>query len=165
MAKDENYNWWTDPKNKEEVDKLSWWDHAENRYIIYLPISIVKDGDMYVASFNTETKKYFGEDIHGCAMGKSTEEAVEEMFYMIRFEHEYLKDKVLNYQRFIPFRKGDWKHVGGTWFVIFGMHVYFRHGKGMKGGWYIPFTKLNVSITNEWANYRKHKNKLKNTLS
>ena len=52
---------------------------------------------------------------------------------------------------------GNWKHTGGGWFVIFGLHFYFRYGKGMKGGKYIPFTKLNISFHSEWAMYKKWK--------
>ena len=98
--------------------------------------------------------------MHGCAQGKTKNEAIKEMFAMIKIAHFYSEDCRFNYQRFVPFRKGDWKHTGGRWFAIFGIHIYFRFGKGMKGGWYFPLTKLNVSISNDWTTYRKWKRKI-----
>lgn len=157
MAK-ENYNWWDDPKNKEEVERISWWNHEKNKETFSLPISVVNDGEWWVAACNDETKKLLGDRLHGCAQGKTKEEAIDEMFMLIRMAHDYSEECRLNYQRFVPFRKGDWKHTGGKWLIIFGIHIYFRYGKGMKGGAYLPFTKLNVSLSNEWTTYRKFKN-------
>lgn len=76
----------------------------------------------------------------------------------IRMTHDYSEECRLNYQRFVPFRKGDWKHTGWKWLALFGIHIHFRYGKGMKGGWYLPLTKLNISISNEWIIYQKFKN-------
>ena len=152
-----NYNWWEDPKNKEEVERLSWWNHEKNKETFSFPISVVKDGDCWVATCNDETKKLLGDRLHGCAQGKTKEEAIAEMFMMIRMSHNYSEECRLNYQRWVPFRKGDWKHIGGSWLIIFGIHINFRYGKGMKGGKYIPFTKLNISIYSEWITYRNWK--------
>lgn len=159
MAKD-NYNWWEDPENKEKVERMSWWNHPENRDVFNLPISVVNDGDWWVATCNDETKAILGDKLQGCAQGKTKEEAVKKMFQIIAMTHDYSEERRLNYQRWVPFRKGPWKHTGGKWFVVFGIHVYFRYGKGMQGGRYIPLTKLNVSFSNEWTIYRKsQKNK------
>lgn len=43
----ENYNWWTDPKNKEYVERMSWWNHSENKETFNLPISISSDWIAY----------------------------------------------------------------------------------------------------------------------
>ena len=155
------YNWWEDPNNQERVKRISWWNHEENKEVFHLPISVVKsDEHCWVATCNDETKKYLGE-LHGCAQGKTKEEAIEQMFVIIKISHNHSEDRRLNYQRWVPFRKGDWKHTAGKWFVVFGIHINFRYGKGMKGGRYLPFTKLNISILNEWLTYtnwkRKHK--------
>jgi hypothetical protein len=140
----EDYNWWENPKNDE---------------IIGLPISVVKDGRWWVAACNDETRKFLGDKLHGCAQGKTKEEAIDKMFMMIRMVHDYSEEERLNYQRFVPFRKGDWKRAGGKWLVIFGIHIYFRYGNGMKGGVYLPFTELNISSSSDWAEYRKFKDK------
>lgn len=150
-------NWWTDPKNKSEVDRISWWNHPENKYDYSLPISVIHSDGIYVASTNDETKLVLGSGLHGCAQGDSEAEAIDKMFKLIRLAHHYADDRMRAYQRWVPFRKGNWNHRGGKWFVIFGIHFYFRYGHGMKGGWYLPFTKLNLSIRNEWAQYKKWK--------
>jgi hypothetical protein len=153
----ENYNWWDDQKNKEEVDRISWWNHEKNKETFSFPISVVNDGEYWIATCNNETEKLLGDKLHACAQGETKDEAISKMFMMIRMTHDYSEECRLNYQRFVPFRKGDWKHTGGKWVVIFGIHIYFRYGKGMKGGAYLPLTKLNVSLLNEWKNYNKFK--------
>jgi len=157
----EKYNWWTDPKNKEYIDKLSWWSHEENKQMIPFPVSIKNDGNVWVATCNDETKKLLGENLYGCAQGKTKEEAIQKMFILIKMAHDYSEGCRLSYQRWVPFRKGDWKHTGGKWLIIFGIQVYFRYGNGMKGGWYVPFTKLNIYFSNEWIAYKKYKQLIK----
>ena len=151
------YSWWEDPKNKEEVERISWWNHPENKEDYMLPISVVNSDGIWVATCNDETKKVLGDRLHGCAQGDTKADAIEKMFQLIRFSHEFSEREVMRYQRWVPFRKGDWKHTGGSWFVIFGLHFYLRYGKGMKGGKYIPFTKLNISFHSEWSAYKKWK--------
>lgn len=152
----DKYSWWDDPKNKEEVERLSWWNHDNNKDTFAFPISVVKDGDWWVATCNDETKKLLGDNLHGCAQGKTKQQAIDKMFMIIRMGHDYAEECRLNYQRWVPFRKGDWNR-GARWFVIFGINFYFRYGNGMKGGRYVPFTKFNISISNEWAAYRNWK--------
>lgn len=151
------YNWWEDPKNKEEVEKLSWWNHPENKENFSLPISITNSDNIWVATLNDETEKYLGKELSGCAQGETKQDAIEKMFMLIRMSHNYSEECRLRYQRWVPFRKGNWKHSGGKWFTIFGISTYFRYGKGMKGGWYVPFTKLNIRISSEWSIYRNWK--------
>lgn len=155
--KNESYNWWEDPKNKKEVGRISWWDAKENKESYSFPVSVVKSGELWVAACNSETNLLIGDKLNGCAQGKTKEEAIIKMFETIKITHLYSEDCRLNYQRFIPFKSGDWKHIGGKWFSVFGIHVYFRYGKGMKGGRYIPFTKLNISVSNFWTSYKKWK--------
>lgn len=161
MLKD-NYNWWTDPKNKEQVKRLSWWNHDKNKTTFPLPISIAQSGDCWVATCNNETELLLGDKLHGVAQGKTKEEAINSMFMIIRLTHEYSEECRLNYQRWVPLRFGNWKHIGGRWFTVFGINVYFRYGKNMKGGKFIPFTSLNISIHSEWATYRNWKASKKN---
>lgn len=150
----EKYNWWTDPKNEIEVKKISWWDHSENEVNVNMPISVIQsDENHWTASTNSETEKIFGKNFNGVASGETKEEAIKDLFIMIKFGIDYNNECRIKYQRWVPFRKGDWKHSGGKWFIVFGINVYFRHGKGMRGGRYIPFTKQNISIHSEW-NYK-----------
>ena len=151
-----NINWWEDPKNKEEIERISWWNHPENKEDYMLPISVVNSDGIWVATCNDETKEVLGEALHGCAQGDTKAEAIENMFQLIRFSHEYSEKCRRNYQRWVPFIKGSWNQIGSHWFIIFGWHVYFRYGKGMKGGKYIPFTKLNISIHSEWKTYKDY---------
>jgi predicted RNase H-like HicB family nuclease len=158
-AKD--YNWWEDPDNKEEIEKYSWWDHPANKETLPLPISVIESDGTWVACFNKDTEKLFGKYLHGVGQGKTKEEAIAEAFYVIRLMYQFEQECRLNYQRWVPFRKGKWGHIGGNWFVVFGIHVYFRYGKGNKGGSYIPFTKLNVRVSSEWTLYRNYMKRLK----
>lgn len=151
IMKKNSYNWWEDPKNKEQVERISWWEHPENKTFVELPVAIVQDGNYWCIGTNKETEKLLGKDLSSVsASGDTKEEAITNFFSLLKASHSFEKMCRLKYQRWVPFRKGNWKHTGGTWFVVFGIHVYFRYGKGMKGGWYVPFTKLNISVHNEW---------------
>lgn len=138
--KNSNYDWWEDKENKETFP---------------LPISVVKSGNIWTATFNKETEKWLPKGFHSCSQGDTKKEAINEMFKTVSFIYDYLEKCNLKYQRWVPFRHGNWKQTGGTWFAVFGFNFYFRNGKGMKYGWYIPLTKLNISIQNEWNVYRK----------
>lgn len=159
----DNYNWWTDPKNKEEVDRLSWWNHSENKTFFQLPISAVQSGEYWVASFNEDTEAIFGDSFSGCAQGDTREGAIRRLFLIVKYAHEFSEDRRRNYERFVPFQKGDWNRIGGRWFKVFGVHFSFRYGNGMKGGKYIPFTKLNISTYSSWRIYKQWKRKLVNS--
>lgn len=142
-----------------------WWQQFENMEHFALPISLnntSRDKDeegMWVAATNDETEKILGDFLHGVSQGNTKEEAIANLFETIRIASYFAEDRYRSYQRFVPFRKGNWSHIGGRWFVVFGIHFYFRYGKGMRGGRYIPFTKLNISVSNEWAQYKEFKKK------
>jgi hypothetical protein len=156
MKKD--YNWWDDPVNTEEVKRISWWEHPENKTIIELPVSIIQEGEHWTIGTNKETEKLIGESLSSItSQGKSKEEVVSNFFLIMKMIHSFEEEGRRKYQRWVPFRKGDWKHIGGKWFVIFGIHFYFRTRRGMKGGWYIPFTNLNISVHSEWTSYNRWK--------
>jgi hypothetical protein len=139
-----------------------WWEDEKNKHDFEFPVSVVNESGVWVATCNENTKVLLGDKVHACAQGNTKDEAIRKMFSMIRFMHEYSDECRMNYQRFVPFRKGDWSQTGGKWFVIFGINFYFRYGSKMKHGWYFPFTKLNISINNEWVEYsRLKKNKYK----
>lgn len=155
----EENNWWTDPKNQEEVKRISWWEHEKNKESVNFPISAVQSGDVWVVACNSETNNLVGEGLNACAQGKTKEEAIESLFLMIKLQHEYAEECRLKYQRWVPFRLGPWGNTGDNWFSIFGIHFYFRRGDGMRGGQYIPFTKLNISVSSDWSAYKKWKKK------
>lgn len=159
MTENKKYNWWDDPKNAEEVQRISWWEYTENKTTIELPVSIVENGGYWTITGNKETEKLIGSGLSVCASGESKDEAIRSFFILMKVAHSYEEECRLKYQCWVPFRKGDWGHTGGTWFVVFGIHFYLRYGKGMKGGKYILFTKLNISIHSEWTTYKNFKNK------
>lgn len=142
---------------KIEKENIQWWNDSKNKEFFNLPISIIKNDEWYIAAINDDTKSILGDNINACAQGKTKEEAVQKMFQIIRLSLNYNVECKLNYQRFVPFRKGNWKYNGGKWFIIFGINFYFRYGNNMKGGKYIPFTKLNISISNLWKTYKNYK--------
>lgn len=153
----EQCNWWDDPKNKEEVERISWWDHPENQITIELPVAVIQDDKYWCVTASKETEKLIGDNLGGCSQGESREEAIKEFFSLIKWHHEFINERMLSYERWVPFRKGQWNKTGGTWFVIFGLHFYFRYGKQNKGGFFIPFTWLNISFYSEWITYRNYK--------
>ena len=155
------YSWWDDPKNKEEVERISWWNHSENKEDYQFPISVIQSGDVWVASFNDETELLMGDKLSGCAQGDTKADAIKKLFMIVRLTHEYSDECRIKYQRWVPFRTGQWSGIGSRWVTIFGLHVSFKYGNGMKGGWYIPFTKLNISFSSEWKTYSRYKKKNK----
>lgn len=159
MAKEkESYDWWMDPANKEAVEAASWWEHERNKEFFYLPISVVKSDTSWTAACNEATEEVLGKYLHGVGSGETKEEAIRQMFESIRVTYHFAWEAEMRFQRWVPFRKGNWGHTGGKWFSVFGYHVYFRYGKGMRGGgFYIPFTKLNVRLSSDWAAYRRWK--------
>jgi len=152
-------NWWKDPKNKEEVERISWWDHEENKATVPFPIAIVKSGSGYVASTGTASERLLGDGFTGVAQGETREEAIKKLFDMIKWKYEYINDCRLNYQRWVPFIRGPWGKTGGNWFSFFGLHFHFRYGKQNKGGWFVPLTKLNISFSSNWVVYKRYKKK------
>ena len=159
-----NYNWWTDPANAEEVKRLSWWEHPENKTFLQIPISIIEKDGYCVIAANKDTEKMCGDLFIGInASGQSREETLNSFFELIRVSKRWEIDRRLSCERWVPFRRGSWNRIASHWFTIFGINFYFRWGKNMKEGWYIPFTKLNISVTNLWKTYNRWKkeNKLK----
>lgn len=154
IMKTANDNWWTDPKNAEEVERVSWWNHPENRTVVEIPVALVHtDNDNWVIS-TLNDDSFLGKNLHACAQGNTKDEAIKSMFNMIQIQSEWLHECRLKYQRWVPFRTGP---RGSNWFAIFGINVSFRYGKNMKYGWYVPFTKLNISINSDWSAYKRWK--------
>lgn len=87
-----------------------------------------------------------------CVQGKNFEEAEKEFWESFKCISNYHRKRSQELDKYKPLQFGNWKHIGGTWFIVFGINVYFRYGNKMKGGKYIPFTKLNISIKNLWKN-------------
>ena len=144
-----------------EKESYNWWNNPENRTTVELPIAIVKDLEYWVAA-TVEDERWLGKELHSCSQGETKEEAIQGLFDLIRFRVQYADECRFSYQRWVPFRYGSWGKIGGNWFAIFGIHVYFRYGKNMQGGWRIPFTKLNVSTHSDWVSYRNWKLKQQN---
>ena len=88
--KNKEYNWWTDPKNKEEIEKRSWWNWPENKETFPLPISVNNHDGIWVATFNNETEKILGEEIHGVFNLQGIE-----VYYHIEIDTKAMKMKLL----------------------------------------------------------------------
>jgi hypothetical protein len=112
-----------------------------------IPVDVFKDGEYFVITTNEVSEAILGAIV---VQGKTFEEAEEQFWSLARFMKEYDEERSRELDKWKFFQKGDWKHIGGTWFTLMGINVYFRKGKGMKGGRYIPFTKLNISVHNHW---------------
>lgn len=127
----------------------------ELKTTVEIPIGYVEgefeDGRKYVVAFNTkETDEIIGDKVGIVIQGDSLDDAKRKFLISLKCHINWIEKRSHELDLWKPFQKGNWKHVGGTWFKVFGINVYFRYGKGMKGGRYIPFTKLNISINNYW---------------
>ena len=158
MKKTKNYNWWQDPANWKEVQELSWWEHNENKITVPFPLSAIQNPDgSWTVSGNRKTEKLVGDTgLSQVATSYTKEDAIEEYFKLMKFVYETTKEDADRYERWVPFLKGPWSSIGGKWFQVFGIMIYFRTGKNMKGGWYVPFTNLNITITNKWKSYQRN---------
>lgn len=119
--------------------------------ITYLQIPIgIESYDDGIVLFNVEqTDDIIGK--LGIVVQEDTlDKAKAQALDILKYHIKYLEKRSNELDLWKPFQKGQWSHIGGTWFTVFGIHVYFRYGKGMKGGWYIPFTRLNITINNYW---------------
>lgn len=120
---------------------------------INIPVNVIntKNGNTLVTT-TKESEKLLGNSIY--SQGKTYEEAEKGFWEMLKYVNDYHLTRSNELNKWKWFQKGDWSKTGGSWFTILGINVYFRYGKNMKGGWYIPFTKMNILIHNHW---RKHK--------
>lgn len=82
--------------------------------------------------------------------GDTLEDAEAEFWLYLRVGYNFYKDRSEELDKWKPLQLGAWKGIATHWITIFGLHLYFRYGKNMKYGWYIPFTKLNITFTNYW---------------
>ena len=144
----------TETQIKEKY-KREWWLNPENNDTVSIPISSILRNGQYTVCTNDDSKKYIGEYLHGMGFGETKEKAIDMMFYGMQSVIDYDRRCRMSYIRFVPFVKGGWSSRGGRWFIIFGFQFYFRYGKGMNRGIYIPFTKLNIMFTNHWNVYNK----------
>jgi len=116
------------------------------KHFIQLEVELIKDGKYFCLS--TKDNDTFSFPI--ITQGETIEEAEKHFWTIVKVGSKYNNERAKELDLWKPFQKGDWDTIGGTWFTIFGIHVSFRYGKGVHGGWYIPFTKLNISIFNYW---------------
>lgn len=119
---------------------------------ISLPVKhYISRGEHYI----TPNKEYT--NMGFCATGKTFEEAEKDFLKYMKFSNVYNMDEISMLNKRAIFVGGDWSRMGGRWFQILGFHFYFRYGKNMHGGWYIPFTKLNIRINNLWLKNKEKK--------
>jgi hypothetical protein len=125
----------------------------EEEIYIKLPTSlfreIVKGKESFSICHNDKTDKLIG-NIPIISQGDTLEEAEKEAWNCIKYMYKYHDERSKELDLWKPLQIGPWKDTAGKWFTIYGIHVYFRYGKNMLGGFYIPFTKLNIIINNLW---------------
>lgn len=120
---------------------------------ITLPVKVyVGNGHVCIATSDISKSLIGG---HIVVEGKTFQDAETEFWKSVAVTCGYHKERSDLLDLYKPFQKGDWKEIGGTWFCIYGINVYFRYGKKMQHGWYVPFTKLNIMITNYWKSKTK----------
>ncbi len=129
------------------------------RITLEIPVGMI-EGDGGFVIFNTkETDQILGK-VSIVIQEESLEEAKRVYLILLKSHIEWAEDRSRQLDKWKPFQKsGKNTMTRSFWFMIFGMHFYFRRGKGMKGGWYIPFTNLNISFHNYWIPYRKPESK------
>lgn len=118
----------------------------------YLPIQMEEVEYGFIATPSEETLKYLP-DIPLVGAGVTKEAAMEDMFFSLNVLFQYHEEKHLAYERMIPLVIGP---KGSRWIMIFGFFISIRYGKQNKGGWFIPFTKVNISIQNRWTQFRSY---------
>jgi hypothetical protein len=87
---------------------------------------------------------------HIVVQENTLEEATKKFWKIAEIASSYHQKRSKELTRRKLFHKGPWGEIAGNWFIVYGIQFYFRYGKGMRGGWYVPFTKLNITITNHW---------------
>ena len=125
---------------------------------VYLKFKAKMFQDENGVVIESDNKGLFGYMI---VQGKSYKKAENNFWKMAAYIYKHHESRSQELNRWKWFQKGNWKSIGGTWFTVFGIMVYFRYGnsplyrKSMRGGWYIPFTNLNISISNYWMKNKK----------
>lgn len=119
-------------------------------------VKVIQGKNHIIMTTTEDTKaKLYGQGI--VVQGDTEEEAEEAFWESLEVILKYYHHRMYQADLWEPFRIGpirNWKKA--FWFQIFGINVYFRYGDNMKGGRYIPFTKLNIRILNYWRKkYRK----------
>lgn len=96
-----------------------------------------------------------GTNMQGFGVGSTVEEAEAAYIdYTIRMG-DFHRKKVDELEKLAIFTRGSWRRRGSYWFTVLGICFNFRYGNNMIGGWYVPFTKLNISIFSYWKRPKK----------
>lgn len=127
---------------------MEWHENEESKETIDLPVSIMYNGKKWIICANSDTRKLLGRDLAIIASGHTKEDAVNRFYAHVRMHQESSIKEAIDRNKW--FVSGDWKRKGGMWFSIFFLHVYIRYGKDMLGGWYIPFTQFNITVSKRY---------------
>lgn len=115
---------------------------------IKIPVLITEMDGKFVFKTDDEGEKIFGGPI--ISQGNSIEEATAAFIRIAKVYSRWMNERSQTLDRLHPFQTGPWSRNAGRWVSIYGINIQFRVGKGMKYGFYIPFTKLNIRFTNHW---------------
>ena len=124
---------------------------VENKLELTLPVTyhleFVDDKEYHIITSNDETRKLLNIPI--VVQADSKEEAIRKFWVIVNIHLDYMAKRSHQADKWEPLRIGPWKKYG-KWFTLFGHTFSFRYGKQNKGGWFVPFTKLNISYSNKW---------------
>lgn len=137
------------------IKKVKIEDHFDKYGIKYekdflkIPVLILREKDQSVSIVSySETDRMLPNSPSG--HGKSLEEATLNFWLSHNIQQEYIENMAKKAYKWVPIRIVPWKQIGGQWLSIYGFRFYFRYGKGMRGGRYVPFTLFNITFSNYW---------------
>ncbi len=117
---------------------------------IELPVGYDTDGKYHIMFNINQTDELIGKSLGIVVQEESKEEAIRQFWTSLRCHIHYLEERSKQLDKWKPLQIGPWMRGTGKWFSVFGLRFYFRVGKNMKYGWYVPFTNLNIMFTNHW---------------
>lgn len=120
----------------------------EETILLQIPVTYAQENDHHIINSNDATEKLL--DIPVVVQADSKEEAIEKYWIIVQSHLRFHQWIYRRHSRWALFYRGAWKGMATHWFSVLGFNFYFRRGKGMKGGFYIPFTKLNITFRNHW---------------
>lgn len=120
----------------------------EKTILIELPVGYIEEEGYHIIFNTPETDMYLNIPI--VVQGDTKEDVIKSYWKTVNCYLEFEESIRRRHDRWALFYSGRWKGIGTCWFSVLGFHFYFRYGKKMKGGFYFPFTKLNLTVNNYW---------------
>lgn len=119
---------------------------------------MISKDEKYVVMFNGDEFTDLFPKLGIVEQATSLDEAKADFLRTLSFHFKYLQKRQVKADCWIPL---EWNYSGTGlrtfWVKIFGLRFYFRIARKepkfpMKGGWFVPLTRLNISFYNCWKN-------------